>query len=105
MDEGLKIFWLAVIIPLATWRLTHILVAPEKIAEKIHGLVGRKPDEVLPGHYTYPDTMLAYLFQCYYCMSVWMGLVCVLVWAVFPYALLPLAASALTIFIEERHDG
>lgn len=104
MAEIIKIFWLAVIIPLATWRLTHILVAPEKIAEKIHGWLGRTPD-VVPGHFTYPDTWLAYLFQCYYCMSVWMGLVCLVVWAIFPYALIPFAASALTIFIEERHDG
>lgn len=100
-----EFFWLVIIIPLATWRLTHILVTPEKIAEKIHDWVGRTPDPDIPLHYKYPGTLLAYLFQCYYCMSIWMGLVCLVVWAIFPYALIPLAASALTIFIEERNDG
>jgi hypothetical protein len=96
-----EFFWLLLIIPLATWRLTHILTAPERIAEPLHDKLGRTPD-IVSGHYRYPNTWLAYLFQCYYCMSVWMGLVCLIVWAVFPYALIPLAASALTIKFEEK---
>jgi len=87
--------WWFVIIPLATWRVTHILAVPEKIAEPLHNWVGRKLNSGLLPSARYE--WLNYLINCYYCLSVWAGIFCVLIWLVYPYALLPLLASTLTI--------
>lgn len=98
-------FWFIIIIPIATWRLTHILYAPERIADFLHDRVGRKPDAMVADRYTYPDTWQAYLLQCYYCLSVWVGLGMVVAWAICPYIPLALFASAITIFIEDKRRG
>lgn len=98
-------FWLLVMV-LATWRITHILALPEKIAIPLHTrFLGAKPDVDMPGQFTYPDKFLSNLFVCHYCLSVWVGTAAVIVWAVFPYALLPFAVSALSVLFEERRYG
>jgi len=84
--------WLVITI-VATWRITNI-ITEEKIAEPLRKVFG--DDGV-----SYPDTMIAYLFHCFYCMSVWVGLICTLLMLFFPFILLPFAISGTSIFLKE----
>lgn len=98
-----EFLWLLIIYPVAVWRLTHMVYLPEKIADVIHVRAGRKMDAA--GDPTYPDTWTAYLVQCYYCLSMWMGVLMLVLYLISPYLILPFFASAVTIFIEERKRG
>lgn len=92
-------FWL-VIASLATWRLTSILYR-EKIATPIRYWIGERKD-IHTGKETYPDTFIGKVIACFWCLSVWCGIVVLLIWFVFPYILIPLALSAISILIEQR---
>jgi hypothetical protein len=64
---------------LATWRLTDAI-----LADRIFGwLRDRVP----------PERRAGYLLRCPRCLSVWTGALCTGLWAVFPWALWPLALS------------
>lgn len=89
-------FWF-IVACLAGWRITSIIVT-EKIFYPVRQLAGQ--DDLG----SYPDTLLGYLFGCFWCMSVWVGLLCTVLWVVFPYALAPFAISALSVLIEEHLD-
>lgn len=81
------------IVCLAIWRITHILHS-EKIAEPIRKLVG------FDG-LGYPDTIVGYLFSCFYCLSVWISGLCYILYLVAPVVLYIFAASAGAIIIHE----
>lgn len=98
--------WLWLIIAgLAAWRITSIL-HHERIAEPVRKLIGVR--EIEPSANStlsevsrfYPDTFLGQLFECFLCLSVWVGLIMLVVLVVFPLAMIPLAISALAIFAQ-----
>lgn len=91
------IWW--VIVPLAAWRLT-VLVHRDRIAQPLRRLFGEKRDGL--GMPSYPDTFFGYLIACFLCLSVWTGVIAYVVYLLFPYALIPLALSAVSIIIEEK---
>ena len=88
-----------IVLVMATWRLTSI-VQREKVAAVFRRLFGEKYDPMLLTE-TYPDTFLGHLIQCFWCVSVWCGLVCAVVYIYDPRYLLPLAASAFAIVIDK----
>jgi hypothetical protein len=88
--------WLVIAI-LATWRMTNI-VTEEKIFEPLRKGLGSDGIH-------YPDSFFGYLVSCFYCFSVWAGVICTLLYIFFPYPLLPLALSAVSIFLKENVSG
>ena len=89
----INLLWV-VIGSLATWRITNIIIN-EKIFEPLRKVLGVVDD------IHYPETMIGYLFSCFYCMSVWVGFICALLLYFFPFVLLPFALSALSIIVKE----
>lgn len=92
-------FWLFVA-GLATWRISNILTA-EKIAEPLREQFGIVDME---GYVDAPDTFLAGVFSCLWCMSVWVGLAVTLILLLVPEALLPFALSTIAIMVD-RYNG
>lgn len=92
-------FWL-LIAGLATWRISNILTA-EKIAEPLREQLGIVDME---GYVDAPDTFLAGVFSCLWCMSVWVGLAATITLLLVPEALLPFAFSAIAILVD-RYNG
>ena len=88
------------ILVLATWRLASILQR-ELIMEKVRNKVFGETYNTLLNTYTYPDTFLGHLIQCFMCVSVWTGLLCSIVYVYDPRFLLPLAASAVAIALDK----
>jgi uncharacterized protein DUF1360 len=100
--------WLWLVIgALATWRLTLIL-HQEKIGKPLRSLMGIREMKGVGGEIirTYPDNFLGQLFECFMCLSVWVGSLVVVLLFVFPIILLPFAVSmtaiALQLLIFER---
>ena len=99
------------ILSLATWRIASLLIAERgafDVFVKLRKAVGIGHDaEGQPN--LYPDTMLADLFSCVRCMSVWVGIVLTLVYVFVPSMLwlwlcLPLALSAAAIGFGRLQD-
>lgn len=88
-----------IILCAATWRVTSI-VQREKIAERFRQLLGEQFNEQL-GVYTYKDTFLSHLIQCFWCVSVWAGIFCMVLFLINPLLLYPFAASAVAIVIDK----
>ena len=84
-----------IIAVLATYRLASLLmheVGPGKILTKFRSLFGIIHDSM--GHpHGYPETVFGKLFECYYCLSVWVGAIVTLAmvlglwWLMLPLAL------------------
>ena len=89
---------------LATYRLTSLLqreVGPFELFVKIRGLFGIVHDSLGFPH-GYPDTVFGKLFECFWCLSVWVGFaVSVMVWLDWMWILLPLAFSGASILCVE----
>ena len=88
------------VLGLATWRITSILHC-EKISGCIRKGVGAEYTDTTDT-WTYPDTFLGNLFACFWCLSVWIGLGCVISWWLLPEVLYPFAVSAVAILISEK---
>lgn len=97
------------ILALATWRISSLLVnedGPWAMFARLRAVVGVYYDESLQRQ---ADAVLAGVFNCVWCMSVWAGLA----WAVAYYAwpaltvwmALPLALSAAAIVVERAIRG
>lgn len=91
--------WFVFIGTLATWRLARI-IGQERIARPLRQRLGEKIDIV--GNPTYPDTFWGYLISCFRCLSVWGGIIVVILFLIHPLLPLPLALSMLSIVLEER---
>lgn len=91
---------------LAAWRITSV-INREKIGEVIRKRVGEKADPYVPNAYTFPDTFMAKLVSCFWCLSVWVSLFCFMAMLIYPYFLYPFAISAVVIFLDEKvvNDG
>lgn len=87
-----------VLIVAAAWRITSILNR-EYIAYPLRHWLGVTKD-IATGMESYPDSWLGYLIACFRCISVWGSLLTILVWAVCPYILWPLAVSTAVILLE-----
>src|SRR5574342_1409640 len=73
---------------LATWRISSI-IHHEKIAAPFRRLLGVK--EITETDWSYPDTFIGSLIECFYCTSVWVGIGVFVVVIVFPLVLVPFA--------------
>lgn len=91
------LFWVVVAV-LATTRLTLIL-HEERIAKGIRGLFGITESDDLV---IYPETFWGYLFGCYWCLSVWVGIFCTIILIFMPILLLPFALSMVAILLNEK---
>ena len=87
---------------LAAWRLTSA-INREKIGKGIrHVLAGEKPDAVVPNAFTYKDTFLSNLIMCFWCLSVWVSVLCFIVYLINPLFLYPFAVSTVVILLDEK---
>jgi len=97
------------ILGLATWRLSSLLVnedGPWEIFARMRTMVGiRYNEQSLP----YATTALSELFTCVFCMSVWMGfLLTAVYWLSSKWTILimsPFALSAIAVIIERVVSG
>jgi hypothetical protein len=95
----------ALLLPLATWRVTHLLVyedGPFDCIAKLRTLAGVRYDQ---HNMPYGNNVLAQMLSCIWCLSIWVGLfyAVMLLYApenVMAILALPFAASALAIFID-----
>lgn len=94
-----EITWLWLVVYfLATYRLTSILYR-EKIGGRFRKLMGADETEET---ITYPDTFFGKLISCFWCLSVWAGLFNLGFLLLLPEALLPFAASTVSIILFEK---
>lgn len=96
------------IIALATWRLTRMLVdddGPWHIFTRLRESVGIEHDD--DGfHSKVPDTSIAQLFDCPFCMSVWTAALCLALWSIAQPLVLIMGLSGAANLIESRgHHG
>ncbi len=84
--------WFIVAI-LATWRITSIL-HHEAIALPLRKWLGQ--DKLG----SYPNTFVGKLWDCFWCLSIWVGIVCTVILWLFPPLLVPFALSAGALWIE-----
>lgn len=84
---------------LAAWRISSI-IHHEKIAAPFRRLLGVK--EITQSDWSYPDTFIGNLIECFYCTSVWVALGVSVVLILFPLVLVPFALSAAAIIVEEH---
>jgi len=83
---------------LATYRLTSI-VYQEEIASFIRKYIGGY-DGI-----SYPESFRGKLFDCFWCLSVWVGIFCTLLWYVDLSVLLyPFSMSAGAILLYEMKE-
>lgn len=98
---------LFIITILATWRFTHLIQnekGPLKIFVRLRSLFGILHDEEdIP--YLYPDNIIAPLFSCMWCMSIWTSLFCTLIILIEPILLVPLAVSGGTLLLQLAVDN
>lgn len=97
-----------ILIGLASWRLCSLLMreqGPLDLFVRIRELIGIK-------HYddgsvlSYKNNFLCKLFECCWCLSVWVGIGFTLLYIFLPdvaiFFALPLALSTITILVEEQ---
>lgn len=91
-----------VVAALACWRITSILYR-ETIFQSLRQRIGIDSDHIVDERYA--DRFITQLFECYWCLSVWVGVLCLLALFVWPYILLPFAFSAVAIIIDGKLNG
>jgi hypothetical protein len=86
------------VLTLATWRISSILVeedGPFEVFDKLRHKLGVRYDE---HSYPYGENELAKTLTCIWCVSPWVGLCWMLFWLAWPqvafYVALPLALTA-----------
>jgi len=87
------------IITLATWRLTRLMVydtITRFIREQFFDVIKAGRGFRLEKPKTGPRRLLAELFSCPWCASVWAGTIVLFAYLVTPYAVFPLAILALS---------
>ena len=87
-----------IILALAAWRLTSILNR-EYIAWPLRKALGAKKDATTGGE-NYPDTVFGYLISCFICLSVWVSLLILILWFIYPPLIYPFALSGGAILVE-----
>lgn len=92
-----------IIISLAVWRVTSI-INREKIFERFRKLLGEKLDPE-SGMTHWDDKFFSNLFMCFWCLSVWVGLGMVVLYLVFPPAVLVFAVSGGALLVEKWING
>jgi hypothetical protein len=92
-----------VVLGLATWRIASLLVdepGPFRMFIRLRELVGITHD-MDDNVAVIPDGFLPEMLSCLWCSSIWVGVVCVTIYMLFPlvsfYLALPFALSALAI--------
>jgi len=100
-------FFELLIMVLATWRLASMLVSedgPFDVFRRIRSLWGitHHDDGTVA---QIPDTTLAKLFTCMWCMTLWMAAVVYLLWIVAPVAVWILGLSTGGIIVERVRGG
>lgn len=102
--------WILLWLPigfLATWRLTSIIHI-EGIADPIRNFFGAIHDKDGNIHYLPLNifgkevSFFAELLSCFWCLSVWIGMLVLILILVFPWVLIPFALSTVAIILEER---
>lgn len=93
---------MAVAVGLAAWRVTMMLnreTGPWDVFVKFRGLFGFTHDA--DGNViSWPDTMLAKLLSCAFCLSVWCAAAMYGVWRVEPVAVYVVAAMGVAALVE-----
>lgn len=94
--------WLLLILACAaTWRVTYLLyweVGPFKVVMHLRALTGVKHRDDVP--IAYPD---GNVFECFWCLSIWMALpVTLLMLSPWWPVLIPFALSAVAIQVQVR---
>ena len=101
-----------VVLMLATWRLSSLLVDPEddgpwEMFGKLRHLVGVRHDQA--SGLFFGRNVVAQAFMCVFCMSVWIGIAIAILYTSFPsimvMASLPFALSAGAIVLERIING
>lgn len=90
---------------LASWRLASLLVneaGPADVLLHIRCCLGVYHDE--DGKPTAWSNIVASLFSCVWCMSVWTSALMLLVWWIWPPVVLALAASTVAVLVQEAID-
>lgn len=97
-----------IVLALATWRISSILVyeeGPFDICARFRNAIGVKYDSHA---HTYGENMLANLFTCLWCLSIWVGIAIaafyVLVGDIAVVACLPFALSAVAVIIHTNTE-
>jgi len=94
-----------VILSLATWRISSLLVdedGPFEIFMKLRNLVGVKFDAE---GYVYGSNELSKQFVCLWCMSLWVGILLSIIYFLLPwtiYVFMGFAFSTVSIWIDRR---
>ena len=92
---------IAVLVCLATWRITHLLMVedgPWFLVRRLRESFGVVHDVDDGSPIAHPDGSV---FACFLCLSVWVALVDVLLaWGVLWFVLVPFAVSAVAIWAE-----
>jgi hypothetical protein len=91
------VLWFIVAL-LATWRISSI-VHHEKIFSPFRRLIGVK--EITEEDWSYPDTFIGSLIECFWCTSVWIGIATAIAMFLAPFLLIPFALSAFAIIINK----
>ena len=91
--------WL-VVAALASWRITNILYE-EEITHPLRRKIGASQDEGT-GTWSYPDTFIGRLWMCFWCLSIWVSVICSVLYIVEPRILLPFALSSVAIWMKEK---
>lgn len=96
-----------IIIGIAVWRLSYMLVeeeGPYEIFTRLRNWLGTDVDE---DHRNQHLNTLRGILECIYCISVWLGFFFVAVYVISPlaamYIALPFALSAIAIFLDKIH--
>ena len=87
-----------IILVLAAWRITSV-INRETAGQPVRKLLGEKE---LVGIAVVPDTLLGELYNCFWCLSVWISGFCVVVYLIEPLFLYPFAISTVAILLEEK---
>lgn len=99
--------WMLVVLAVATWRISHMLVkelGPANVFAKLRYRVGVRLDEQGDAYALNPDAFLPSVLSCVYCTSIWVGLFFTLLGAICIHVAFwvaaPFAFSAVAVVIE-----
>lgn len=89
------------ILILATWRISSLLVSEDGP----FGIFARLRDELSYNEFSQPSSFVSELFNCLWCMSIWVGLILMIAYSYYPnqtiLACLPFALSAGAIVVNK----
>lgn len=104
----MKLNWLdIVILGLATWRITSLLVkeaGPFRMFIRLRELTGIQHDED-DNIFMVPGNVFAGILSCVLCCSVWVGIGMTILYVVYPpfiYAAMALSLSAIAIVVDRK---